>query len=76
MDTASILGFDTEKCDCCGGWIIDIEGYRLRFKELPEESKIDLTNANFPLKVQLNWKYTKSLKCVKTNIDILEIELK
>jgi len=76
MDSATIIGLDTEKCDCCGGWIIDIEGFKLKFDKLPEESDIVLLNANFPIDVELNWKYTKELKCSKTKIDIIDIKKK
>ena len=44
-------------CACCGGWIINIDGQEpdKRFSELPQNSNIDLENAELPITVKLNW---------------------
>lgn len=55
--TGQILGLDLALCPCCGNWLIQIEGEEnpYQFMELPQDSSIDLTTANFPIDVQLNW---------------------
>ena len=72
MNTGKITEIDIEKCSCCGGWLIEINGFKLRFKELPTNSNLNLTNANFPIDVLLNWKYVDDLAC-KKNIVVLDI---
>lgn len=76
MSTGKIVGIDTEKCDCCGGMLIVIEGFELRFFEMPNESKINLQTATFPLEVNLNWKYSDDDQKCKTKIDIIDIVAK
>jgi len=55
--TGQILGLDLALCACCGSWLIQIEGEEspYQFVALPQDSDIDLTTANFPIDVQLNW---------------------
>jgi len=52
-----IIGLDAATCGCCGNWIIEIEDEinPYQFLELPDDSGIDLTTAEFPLSVKLNW---------------------
>jgi len=56
LSTGTITGPDLRECVCCGGWYILIGNSEYRFYELPEESKIDLQDESFPLRVKLDWK--------------------
>lgn len=57
---ALILGLDEQLCACCGDWLIKIDDQDEinQFVTLPEESTIDLENAEFPLSVRLDWSET------------------
>lgn len=52
-----ITGPDFRKCSniCCGGWWIEIEGKTYRFLELPANTDVRLTEANYPIPVRLSW---------------------
>ena len=56
MNEGKITGYDYRKCSCCGGYYIDINSNTYRFYVLPENSNFDLTNATFPINVELDWK--------------------
>jgi len=53
---ATITGYDYAMCACCGGWFINIGESTYRFYKLPAGSKLNLKNAEFPLKVDVIWK--------------------
>jgi len=53
--SGTITGVDTRECACCGGYFIDIDNYTYRFDVLPNNSSLDLTNAEFPVNVKLDW---------------------
>jgi len=57
-----IFGLDSATCGCCGNWIIEIDGELNphQFLVLPDNSGIDLYNAEFPISVTLNWTETPS----------------
>lgn len=61
---AVITGFDTQNCECCGGFILSIVSnppYSNDFlaAELPKEATID-KNSKFPVYVNINWKMDSS----------------
>ncbi|MGB0931084.1 MAG: hypothetical protein ACPGVB_09930 [Chitinophagales bacterium] len=55
-DTGVITSPDSGYCGCCGGWFIEIDAKTYRFRELPENSNLDLENETLPLHVKLHWK--------------------
>jgi len=57
---ATITGPDRSMCACCGGWFIDIGNKTYRFYDLPENSTLDIKNANFPVRVELQWRKDKA----------------
>lgn len=63
-DTAMITSFDTTYCGCCGGWVTEIDGEIYLFRELPENSNLDLENETLPVHVKLKWKKDDS-SCTK-----------
>jgi hypothetical protein len=40
-------------CACCGGWFINIDSIQYRFDVLPENSRLKLDSAVFPINVKL-----------------------
>lgn len=59
---ALITGLDWTTCNCCGNWVIVIEGEpeARQFVNLPSNSEIDLSTAVFPISVSLNWDVSTS----------------
>jgi len=53
--TGKITGIDVRECACCGGYFIEIENVVYRFYNLPDNSKLNLENPNFPIYVKLDW---------------------
>lgn len=51
----TITGIDARLCMCCGGWIINIEDVVYLIDSMPKDSDIDITNATFPITVELDW---------------------
>lgn len=75
-----ILGGDARSCIChCGGYFIEIEEERYRFdqRELPEND-LDLSSANLPLFVKLDWELIEpDSECDATDrIKVLRIKEK
>ena len=56
-----ITGQDYKMCICCGGWEININDQTYHFDVLPSNSRIDLDNEKFPLKVKLDWEIDKTV---------------
>jgi hypothetical protein len=69
----TITGIDLRECLCCGGWFININDSTYRFYQLPDQSNIDLQNANFPVRVILTWKKDPNA-CLSDEIIITRIE--
>ena len=63
--TGEIIGPDVRLCICCGGWFIRLDGQEelYNFRELPENSDINLDGASFPIKVNLNWSEDTLITC-------------
>ncbi|HSP87344.1 MAG TPA: hypothetical protein VLN45_04375 [Ignavibacteriaceae bacterium] len=74
LDDGVITGVDIRECACCGGYFIDIEDNTYRFYELPANSNIDLSNADFPIHVKIYWKVDET--CLGDEIKVLSIEKK
>jgi hypothetical protein len=55
MSNGIITGYDLRECACCGGFFIDIDKETYRFYEIPENSKLNLDNPDFPVYVKLDW---------------------
>jgi hypothetical protein len=62
QSVGEITGPDPRMCPCCGGYFITIDTIKndYHFYELPANSGLDLTNAKFPVRVELNWTDTHS----------------
>jgi len=73
---ANLEGHDIALCLCCGDWLIKIENdqNRYQFKNLPQDSNIDLQNVQFPISVKLNWRLDENSAC-PNYIIIEQIEL-
>ena len=71
-DEGLITGPDLRLCACCGGWFIDIDTTTYLFRELPENSNIDLSSESFPLPVDLTWKPAEPT-CIENLIVIQRI---
>jgi len=75
QSNGQITGADPRMCACCGGWFINIDNETYRFYDLPAESDLDLTNASFPIQVELNWNTTGN-GCMGDEIVIDELKRK
>ena len=52
----AIIAYDVRRCDCCGGWYVVIEDSTYRFKEMPEDSDLELgPSTEYPINIELNW---------------------
>lgn len=74
LDRGTIIGQDFTFCVCCGGWFIDINEERYRFKVIPSSADIDLINAEFPIDVWIDWT-PQNNPCLGNEIDVISIEL-
>jgi len=72
-DSGTITGFDVRECACCGGYFIEIESITYRFYNLPDNSKLNLENPDFPIFVNLNWMKDPNA-CLGDEIIVLNIE--
>ncbi|HRI22124.1 MAG TPA: hypothetical protein PLA68_14275 [Panacibacter sp.] len=50
-----ITSMSSEKCACCWGWNITIDGKNYRFDKIPPASSLDLENIIFPATVNIEW---------------------
>src|SRR5262245_34047650 len=69
---AVITGRSLEKCACCWGWNIDINGHSYRFEKVPSTTTFDLENETFPLPVMIEWSESAG-GCKGIIIDVLSI---
>jgi hypothetical protein len=60
-----------EKCYCCWGWTISIDGRRYKFNKIPDGSPVDLEKISYPTVVKIQWRNTNN-SC-SGHIDVLEI---
>lgn len=68
-----ITGYDLRECACCGGFFVEIDSTTYRFTDLPVDTKIDLSNPEFPVKVKLDW-VKDSVACMPDEIIVQRIE--
>ena len=68
-----ITGFDSRECSCCGGYFIEIQDSTYRFYDVPDGSRIDLEDPNFPINVKLDWQKDPEV-CLGDEIIVLRIE--
>ncbi len=52
MANAEIIGFNSEKCACCWGWVIRVDSDTIRADELPNSERIG-TNITKPIPVYI-----------------------
>ena len=74
--TGEILGLDEALCICCGDWKIKIDNDQndYQFITLPQNSNIDLQNAQLPISVKLNWRLDENSTCAN-HIIVEQIDL-
>lgn len=64
---AQILGFVSEKCYCCWGWVIKVGKETIKAEQIPN---LDLTENNvFPIKVRITIGQ-KTINCSDRTIDM------
>jgi hypothetical protein len=50
-----ITGFDTTKCGCCWGWIININDVSYIIESMPSDPDLNLALETQPVTVKLDW---------------------
>jgi hypothetical protein len=76
---AEVTGFDSRRCSCCGGYIVEIKGKRYLTKQLPEafQNLLNIIYYGYPLKVRLKYEAAKGSCPTDFNlIKVLEIEFR
>ena len=68
-----ITGFDYNKCKCCGGYQIEINGKQYLFSSIPSGSLLKNFVISYPFPVTLDWKKDTSSGC-SDRITVLDIE--
>lgn len=66
-----ITSMSGEKCACCWGWNISIDGKSYRFEKVPAGS-INLETLTYPTPVSITWRDVKG-GCNGTIIEVLAI---
>ncbi len=72
LSKGTITGFSTEKCMCCWGWNVTINGKSWRFDKVPVITNLDLFNQTYPVKVTLKWKEEQG-RCKGKIIEVTEL---
>jgi len=67
LANAEIIGFNSEKCACCWGWVIRVDSDTIRADELPNSERIG-TNITKPIPVYIELG-EKKLDCSSINDD-------
>jgi hypothetical protein len=70
--TGTITGLNPDKCACCWGWLVDIDGTQYKFDKIPEGSPLNVNNITYPLNVKIEWKETEG-DCSGKLIEVLSI---
>ena len=55
IGNAVITGFSPDKCACCWGWNVEIDGKPHRIDKFPDDVDFDVTNISFPMTVSITW---------------------
>jgi len=61
-----------DKCACCWGWLVSIDGKEYKFDKIPEGSPLNVNNISYPTKVKIEWKDTGG-DCRGKLIEVLSI---
>jgi hypothetical protein len=71
-----IVGGDSRRCGCCGGWRIEVDKHSFLCDSIPNaiENFGPIENWEFPIPVYLN--YRRAKKCPDTRIEIICIRKK
>lgn len=70
---AIITELDGRECGCCGGYFIQLEGVRRRFRTIPSGSNIEITGTNLPMRVKVRWQ-SLNKPCMPDLIEVLALE--
>ena len=70
--TGVIISMSGEKCMCCWGWNITIDGSIYRFEEIPASSSLHLNTITFPTVVNIKWRNAEG-QCKETIIEVQQI---
>ncbi|MCT4637800.1 MAG: hypothetical protein N4A72_08830 [Bacteroidales bacterium] len=57
LKEGQIIGYSSDKCACCQGWIIQIESITIKVLNLPEESRINelVKTKGYPIPIKLKY---------------------
>ena len=72
IGNAVITGFSPDKCACCWGWNVEIDGKTYRIDKFPDDVDFDVTNISFPMTVSITWSELAG-GCKGTIIDVQHI---
>jgi len=75
LTEAFITGPDPRDCICCGGYFIEINDSAYNFDQLPSSCNLDLTTAEFPIAVYVDWEPERKCGDIQY-ITIKQIEVK
>lgn len=67
-----ITSVSGEKCMCCWGWNIAIDGKTYRFEKIPASSSLDLNTITYPTVVNIKWRNADG-QCKGIIIEVQEI---
>ena len=68
---AKIIGFDSRRCACCGGYFTEIDGELYRIVEYTEGLEISPDDQDFPLEALIKWRSVDN-PCLGDEIRVAE----
>lgn len=72
VGNAVITSFSPDKCACCWGWNVEIDGKTYRIDKFPDDIDFDIDSITFPMAVSITWSESTG-GCKGTIIDVQHI---
>jgi hypothetical protein len=69
---ALIIGLDSRKCSCCGGWWLEIQGDTRRTLNLPIEFANQIDPNTLPMQVKIRWEKDQLTSCFQDELILIK----